>query len=60
MNKAEVIAQVSEMSGVDAESCEKVLKALQKVLQKELGTSSGGFAAMKKIKAMLTYLHSDL
>lgn len=40
MNKADVVQKVSERSGVDAETCERVIKAFEKVLQDELGSAS--------------------
>lgn len=58
MNKTEVIAKVSEVSGVDAETCEKVVAALKKVLQDELG-NKGGAGVLGKIAGVLNYLTLD-
>ncbi len=33
MNKADVVGKVSELSGVDAETCIKVMDALEKVIE---------------------------
>ena len=58
MNKAEVVAKVSEMSGVSPEVCGNVLKALEKVLQKELGDSKGLSGALDKITGLMNFLGS--
>ncbi len=58
MNKAEVVAKVSSLSGVEPETCEKVLKGLQKVLQDELG-SSGRLGAMTKIMEIVKVLRKE-
>lgn len=55
MNKAEVVDKVSEISGESKETCEKVLRALQKVLQQELG-AKGVLGAMGKVKELLGLL----
>jgi len=39
MKKSEVILQVSEISGIDTVSCQKVLKALEQVFEQELSVS---------------------
>lgn len=41
MNKSEIIAKVSEETGVPAEVCEKVVKSLERVLQDELRAKDG-------------------
>lgn len=52
MNKAAVVAKVSERSGVPVEACEHVLKALEQTLQEELDGSGG----LGKITGFLQYL----
>ena len=58
MNKAEVIAKVSEQSGVPADVCGKLVGALEKVLQDELG-AKGGMGALGKIAGILNLLTSE-
>ena len=45
MNKRELLAEISTMSEVDTVDCEKVIDALEKVLQREFSSSglSGAF-----------------
>jgi flagellar motor switch protein FliG len=59
MNRADVIREVSTMSGENPETCDRVLKALQKVLQRELGTSKG-LGAIVKIQSLFKHLSSEL
>ena len=58
MNKAGVVEKVAELSGVPRETCESVLDALEKVLQKELGAADGLGGALGKITGLLNYLQS--
>lgn len=55
MNKADVVAKVSEMSGVDPETCQKVIKSLEKVLQSEIG-GKGIDGALEKIAGIINFL----
>ena len=43
MNKTELIAEVSQISGVSPEDCQKVLKAFEKVAEKEISESAATF-----------------
>lgn len=45
MNKRELLAEISTMSEVDTVDCEKVIDALEKILQREFSSSglSGAF-----------------
>jgi len=49
MNKTSVVRNVSEISGVDLAECEKVMDALQKVLNDELASSKNRGKAFDKI-----------
>lgn len=55
MNREDVVNKVSERSGVEKEQCEKVLKALEKVLQDELAAGGLG-GALGKITGVLGML----
>ena len=41
MNKAEVVAKVSEKTGIAPEACAQVIKALEQELQEEMGKRPG-------------------
>lgn len=58
MNKTEVINQVAAQSGVDTETCARVLNALEDVLTNELSYSDGKTRAFDKIYSLLTYFKS--
>ena len=58
MNKTDVIRKVSESSEIPEETCAKVLSALERVLQDELG-ANGGLGALGKITGILNYLTGD-
>lgn len=58
MNKAEVIAGVSERSGVDRETCEKVLNAFEAVFQGEL-SAKGLTGAFGKLAWILNCLSGN-
>lgn len=49
MNKTKVIEKVSCLSGVDTVNCEKVVDALERVLNDELVSSGGLGNALDKI-----------
>lgn len=55
MNKTDVILKVSAMSGVGSSDCEKVIDALEKVLEEEIGSSglSTGFEKFCKLLQIL-------
>ena len=55
MNKKETIIKVSEKSGVSIGEREKVLKALEDVLDNELSSSSGPSGAVDKVYKLLKY-----
>lgn len=55
MNNAEVIAKVSEKSGIAAEDCGKVLKAFEEVLSHELSNSPSVGGAFDKIYNVMNY-----
>lgn len=55
MNNAEVVARVSELSGVNVADCEKVLQALETVLSDELSHSESVGNAFDKIYNVLNY-----
>ena len=46
MNERETIIKISEKSGIHIEECEKVLKALEDVLDNELSSSNGPSGAV--------------
>ena len=54
MNRASVIKKVSELSGVGESGCEKVLDALEHVLNDELGSSGGIKQAFGKIYRIMS------
>jgi len=56
MNKAEVIRQVSKISGIEADDCTQVIEALEEVLSRELSYSDGKRKAFDKIYGMLTFI----
>ncbi|WP_010278217.1 HU family DNA-binding protein [Paenibacillus senegalensis] len=55
MNNAEVMAKVSEKSGVALEDCSKVLKAFEEVLSQELSNSPSVGGAFDKIYNVVSY-----
>lgn len=55
MNKKEIILKVSQHSGIDEDTCEKVLKALEDVLGDELGHSKGGRDAFDKVYKLMGF-----
>ena len=58
MNQADVVAKVSEMTGIDKAVCESVIKALEKVLQSELSSSKGLGGALDKVTGLLNFLNT--
>lgn len=58
MNKKDVVAKVSEISGVPADVCEKVMATLEKVLQDEL-QAKGGAGVLGKIAGVLQSLTAE-
>lgn len=57
MNNAEVINKVSENSGVNVNDCEKVLNALENLLDDELSNSKSVAGAFEKIYKLMTYFN---
>ena len=57
VNKADVLSAVVEESGVDSEACEKVLDALEKVLQRELSGKPGA-GTISRIAGLVQLLAS--
>ncbi|GIP34920.1 HU family DNA-binding protein [Paenibacillus sp. J2TS4] len=55
MNKTEVVAKVSEKSGVGLTECHKVLEALEEVLSDELSHSQGVSNALDKVYSVLQF-----
>lgn len=55
-NNSQVIGKVSELSGVDAETCGKVLKAFEQVMQDELGASQGVGGVLEKLGTIINLL----
>lgn len=53
MNKQEVIAKISQLSGVEYSDCEKVIEALEQVLSEELETSNGIRNAFGKVHKLM-------
>lgn len=58
MNKADVIAKVAEKTGVAPDTCEKVIDALEKVLQSELSTKDG-MGILDKVSGILQFFGSS-
>jgi len=56
MNKMEVIAKVSEKSGVSINECQKVLDAFEEVLDSELSQSKNVSTALDKVVDVMTFL----
>jgi len=55
MNKAEVINQVSHLSGIESGDCVKVIKALEDVFSHELSRSDRKWKTFDKIYRILTF-----
>ncbi len=55
MNKAEVVALVSEKSGVNAADCQKVLDMFEQVLSDELANSKRVGDAFDKVYNILSF-----
>ncbi|MDU1891489.1 MAG: HU family DNA-binding protein [Dysgonomonas sp.] len=56
MNKTEVIEKVSQLSGVEASDCTKVLNALEQVLNNELEASGSIRNFVGKLYKLLSIL----
>lgn len=56
MNNSEMIAKVSEKSGVNTEDCQKVLDAFEEVLANELSSSKDIGSAFDKVYNLLGFL----
>jgi len=54
MNKAEVINQVSHLSGIGTDDCVKVIKSLEDVFSHELSHSDRKMKTFDKIYRILT------
>lgn len=58
MNKSDVIAKVSEKSGVQMEDCRRVLEALEQVLGDELSHSKDVSSTFDKVYNVLQFFKS--
>ncbi len=58
MNNYEVLQKVSENTGIDVADCEKVLNALEDVLDDELSNSKSAGAAFEKVYKLMTYFNN--
>jgi len=58
MNKAEVIREVSALSGIEPETCVRVLDAMENVFSNELSHTKGKSGAFEKIYNLLGYLRN--
>ena len=57
MNNYELLKKISENSGINIEDCEKVLNALEGVLDDELSNSKNVSGVFDKIYKLMTYLN---
>ncbi|MBK5721812.1 HU family DNA-binding protein [Dysgonomonas sp. Marseille-P4677] len=55
MNKKEVITRVSQLSGIEYTSCDKVIEALEQVLSEELESSNGIRNAFGKVYKLIGF-----
>lgn len=58
MNKIEITEKVSQMSGVDPLSCEKVLVAFEKVLSDQLKATKGARNVFDRLYQIMTILRN--
>jgi len=58
MKKSETIEKIAQLSGVELTDCDKVLKALEQVLNEELKSSSGLKNAFGKIYRLLSFFEN--
>jgi len=58
MNKREVIIRVSAQSGVDVTDCQKVLDALENVLDERLSGSKGMGGAFDKAYRVMGFFYN--
>ncbi|GIN20158.1 MAG TPA: hypothetical protein DEO65_05010 [Bacillus bacterium] len=56
MNHADMIAKVSEKSGVNSADCQKVLKSFEDVLSDEISNSKDISGALDKAYKVLSFL----
>lgn len=56
MNNRELVMKTSELSGIGYTDCEKVLKALEKVMSDELEESKGAKSIFEKLYNLMTIL----
>lgn len=56
MNNREVVAKVSELSGVHFDDCQKVLNAFEEVLSDELSNSKDIGRAFDKVIKVMDFL----
>ncbi len=56
MNKREIVAKVSEESGVSLQECEKVLDAFEEVLSDELSSSKKISGAFDKVYKLMSFV----
>lgn len=56
MNHHELVGKVAEQSGVDAVDCERVLTALEEILEAELGSQKGARTAFNSVYKVMDFL----
>ena len=59
MNRTEVITEISQISGVAPEDCDKVINALEQVLNRELESSKGIKNAFGKIYKLMSIFKNN-
>ncbi|MBY7142624.1 HU family DNA-binding protein [Virgibacillus sp. NKC19-3] len=57
MNHVELMSKISESTGVSITDCEKVLNALENVLDDELSNSTSVSGAFDKIYKLMTFFN---
>lgn len=56
MNRKDLVIQIAKMSEVDENNCDKVLHALETVLNEELSNSKGISTAIEKIYSLIGHI----
>lgn len=56
MNKTALIKRVSEISGVKAEECDKVLKAMEQALEENLSESKRPSEIFDKVYRIMSFI----
>lgn len=57
MNNYELLKKISDDTGINIDDCEKVLNALEDVLDEELSNSKSASGAFDKIYKLMTYFN---